>query len=200
MLNNLSKQPEDKILGLGKLYRADERPNKIDLGVGVYKDATGLTPVMRAIKAAEKQLWEVENTKTYTSLAGDAGYHKVMADLVLGDSVDHARLSFAATPGGTGAIHQILELTKMTGNPKVWYSDPTWPNHLSIIKHLEIPSQAYRYFDNATGAIVFDGMMADLETAAEKPQPRAMSSCCTVVATTRPVPTSTTPNGLKLQS
>lgn len=167
MLNNLSKQPEDKIIGLAKLYRADPRGNKIDLGVGVYKDANGVTPVMRAIKTAEKQLWEVENTKTYTALAGDAGYHKVMADLVLGDSVDFDRLSFAATPGGTGAIHQILELTKMSGNPKVWFSDPTWPNHLSIIKHLGIPSQAYRYFDNATGAIVFDGMMADLETADE---------------------------------
>ncbi len=165
MLNNLSKQPEDKILGLAKLYRADDRPNKIDLGVGVYKDANGLTPVMRAIKTAEKQLWDVETTKSYTSLTGDAGFHKVMADLVLGDSVDPARLSFAATPGGTGAIHQIFELTKLSGNPKVWYSDPTWPNHLSIIKHLGVPAQAYRYFDNATGAISFDKMMADLETA-----------------------------------
>lgn len=166
MLNNLHPQPEDKILGLAKLYRADERPHKIDLGVGVYKDQNGLTPVMRAIKAAEKQLWEKEDTKSYTSLTGDAGFHQVMADLVLGDSVARDRLAFAATPGGTGAVHQILELVQLTGgNPTVWVSDPTWPNHLSILKHLKMPTKLYRYFDSENGAVSFDNMMADLETA-----------------------------------
>lgn len=168
MLNNLKPQPEDKILGLAKLYRADERPHKIDLGVGVYKDQDGRTPVMRAIKAAEQKLWEKEDTKTYTSLTGDAGFHEVMADLVLGDSVARDRLSFAATPGGTGAVHQILELVQLTGgSPTIWVSDPTWPNHLSILKHLKMPTRMYRYFDSASGAVSFDDMMADLEAAAE---------------------------------
>ena len=74
MLNNLTQQPEDKILGLAKLYRADDRPNKLDLGVGVYKDATGLTPIFDAVKLAEKQLWESEITKAYTGLAGDPAF------------------------------------------------------------------------------------------------------------------------------
>ncbi len=164
MLNNLKPLPADKILMLSGLFRADERSTKIDLGVGVYKDASGHTPIMRAVKKAEKQLWETEDTKTYTSLPGDAGFHKVMADLVLADSVDHARLSACATPGGTGAIHNVCETIKMA-NPKatIWVSNPTWGNHLSIMKHLGIKFETYDYFDEATCAIDFNGMMASLQ-------------------------------------
>jgi len=164
MLDHLKPQPADKILMLSTLFRADDRDTKIDLGVGVYKDASGHTPIMRAVKAAEKQLWETEDTKTYTSLPGDAGFHKVMADLVLGDSVDRARLACCATPGGTGAIHNVCETIKMA-NPKatVWVSNPTWGNHLSILKHLGIPFQTYDYFDAETCAVDFTGMMASLQ-------------------------------------
>jgi aspartate/tyrosine/aromatic aminotransferase len=164
MLAHLKSQPADKILMLTGLFRADERTTKIDLGVGVYKDANGHTPIMRAVKAAEKQLWEIEDTKTYTSLPGDAGFHKVMADLVLGDSVDRARLSCCATPGGTGAIHNVCETIKMA-NPEatIWVSNPTWGNHLSIMKHLSIPFQTYDYSDEDTCAIDFNGMMASLQ-------------------------------------
>ncbi|MCB1368327.1 MAG: aspartate/tyrosine/aromatic aminotransferase [Rhodobacteraceae bacterium] len=164
MLNKLNKQPEDKILQLMQWYKDDSRDNKIDLGVGVYKDATGLTPVMRAVKKAEQRLWAEETTKTYTALAGDAGFHKVMADLVLADSVPRNRVAAAATPGGTGAIHMVLELAKMA-NPDitVWLSAPTWPNHPSIVRHLGIKMTEYRYFDEAMLAVDFDGMMADLD-------------------------------------
>lgn len=163
MLNQLKKQPEDKILQLMQLFKDDPRPEKIDLGVGVYKDASGLTPVMRSVKKAEAMLWEQETTKTYTALAGDAGFHKVMAELVLGDCVPAARIAAAATPGGTGAIHLALEMVQLaTPDAKVWLSAPTWPNHPSIIKHLGMPMAEYRYFDNATLAVDFDGMMADL--------------------------------------
>lgn len=163
MLNHLKKQPEDKILQLMQLFKDDPRPEKIDLGVGVYKDASGLTPVMRSVKRAEAMLWEQETTKTYTALAGDAGFHKVMADLVLGDCVPANRIAAAATPGGTGAIHLALEMVQLaTPDAKVWLSAPTWPNHPSIIKHLGMPMAEYRYFDSATLAVDFDGMMADL--------------------------------------
>ena len=111
MLNNLKPRPADKILMLSTLFRADDREDKIDLGVGVYKNAEGNTPIMRAVKNAEKQLWNNEDTKTYTSLPGDAGFHKAMGDMLLADSVDHDRVSFCATPGGTGAIHNVLELS-----------------------------------------------------------------------------------------
>ena len=158
MFETLTAQPQDKILALIALFRDDPRADKIDLGVGVYKDATGLTPVMRAVKAAEKTLWEVETTKTYTGLAGEPAFNAAMCDLILG-----APAASVATPGGTGAIRQALELIKMSApTAKVWLSNPTWPNHPSIIKYLGMGAAEYRYFDAVTGGIDFDGLMADL--------------------------------------
>ena len=163
MLGNLKPQAQDKILELMALYRDDPRADKIDLGVGVYKNAEGVTPVMRAVKASEKQLWEAETTKSYTALVGDQGYRDALAGLILGAGFDMGRVASAATPGGTGAVHMALELIKMAAlGARVWVSDPTWPNHLSILKHLGMESTAYRYFDNETRGVDFDGMMADL--------------------------------------
>ncbi len=166
MLENLTQQPPDKIIMLSGMFRADPRPEKIDLGVGVYKDANGNTPIMRAVKKAEQLLWDTETTKSYTALIGDGAFHKVMADLVLGDTVEAERLSFAHAPGGTGAIRQILELIKVASpDATVWMSDPTWPNHPAMVKGVGIPMRTYRYFDADTGAVNFDGMMADLAEA-----------------------------------
>ena len=164
MLSHLQKQPEDKILQLMQLFREDPREAKIDLGVGVYKNAEGVTPVMRAIKKAEKRLWEEETTKSYTALTGDAGYQDVMIELVLGGTVSRERIAAAATPGGTGAIHLCFEMIQ-SANPQatVWLSAPTWPNHPSILKHLGMNMAEYRYFDTATCAVDFDAMMSDLD-------------------------------------
>ena len=111
MLEALNPQPQDKILALIALYRDDPRTDKIDLGVGVYKDATGLTPVMRAVKAAEQKIWETQTTKTYTALAGEPEYRDAMTSLVLGD-LGKGRVASVGTVGGTGAIRQALELGK----------------------------------------------------------------------------------------
>jgi aspartate aminotransferase len=166
MFGALKPQPADKILQLMGQFKADPRADKIDLGVGVYKDATGLTPIMRAVKAAERQLWETQTTKTYTGLAGDPAFNAAIADLVLGDSVSPDRIAAVATPGGTGAVRQAFELLKMARpEATVWVSDPTWPNHLSILKHLGIPTRPYRYFDAESRAVDFAGMMADLGQA-----------------------------------
>ena len=166
MLENLTQQPPDKIIQLSGMFRADERAEKIDLGVGVYKDANGNTPIMRAVKKAEQLLWDVETTKSYTALIGDGGYHTVMADLVLGDSVSRDRLAYAHAPGGTGAIRQILELIKVASPAAtIWMSNPTWPNHPAMIKAMDIPSQTYRYIDPETRTVDFAGMMADLSGA-----------------------------------
>ncbi|MFA5581244.1 MAG: amino acid aminotransferase [Paracoccaceae bacterium] len=164
MLTNLKPQPADKILELMQLYRDDPRETKIDLGVGVYKNAKGETPVMRAIKAAEKQLWESETTKAYTGLAGDPAFAGAMRKLVLNDAVDGARVAAAATPGGTGAVRQALELIRLASpDARVWVSNPTWPNHLSIIRFLGMPMTEYPYFDNATCTVDFDAMMDGLK-------------------------------------
>ncbi len=163
MLTDLKSQPADKILTLMQAFREDPRDNKIDLGVGVYRDKGGKTPVMRAVKAAERQLVEEQQTKAYTGLAGDPAFATVMRSLILADSVDADRVAAVATPGGTGAIRQGLELMQYADRAAtIWISTPTWPNHPSIIKYLGIPSQPYRYFDDATRGVDFDGMMADL--------------------------------------
>ena len=166
MFEKLTEQPPDKILALVQAFKDDPRPTKIDLGVGVYRDAEGRTPIMRAIKTAEKQLWEAEETKAYTGLAGDPAFGQALAGLVLGDAVPMDHVAAAATPGGTGACRQGFDLVRMA-NPdaRVFVSDPTWPNHLSILKHMQMQMVPYRYFDNATGGVDFDGMMADIAAA-----------------------------------
>ncbi|QYK42341.1 MAG: aspartate/tyrosine/aromatic aminotransferase [Paracoccaceae bacterium] len=167
MFDALNAQPQDKILQLISMFRDDPRDGKIDLGVGVYKDATGLTPVMRAVKSAERQLWETERTKTYTGLAGEPDFHAAMARLILGPAAPMDRLAAVATPGGTGALRQAMELIRMASpGARVWLSNPTWPNHPSIIRYLGIPMAEYRYFDAATRGVDAGGMLAELEGVA----------------------------------
>jgi len=165
MLDALKPQVQDKILILIQMFRDDPRADKIDLGVGVYKDAAGLTPVMRAVKAAEKRLWEVETTKTYTGLAGEPAFNAAMLRMILGEVPANA--SSVATPGGTGAIRQALELIRLASpGATVWLSDPTWPNHLSIIRYLGMKMAEYRYFDPVKGSVDVAGMLADLGSVA----------------------------------
>jgi len=166
MLEALKAQPADKILALMKAFKEDPRPEKIDLGVGVYKDAEGRTPVMRAIKTAEKQLWEREETKSYVGLVGDPGFSDALISLILGNAVARDNVAAAATPGGTGAVRQCFEMARMA-NPdlRVFVSDPTWPNHLSILKFMGVEMVPYRYFDGETRGVDFDGMIADLKQA-----------------------------------
>jgi len=164
MFEQLKDLPADKILALMQAYRDDPRDQKIDLGVGVYKDAQGVTPVMRAVKAAEQRIWETQETKAYTGLAGDPVFVDGMIDLVLGGAVARDRVAAITTPGGTGAIRQAMELIRMAApEARVWLSLPTWPNHPSIIKFLGMPMAEYRYFDSATGGVDFSGMLEDLD-------------------------------------
>jgi len=163
MFETLKPSPPDKIIELLEMFRADPRQEKLDLGVGVYKDASGATPVLRAVKAAERRLLETQGTKSYVGILGDLGFVAAMARLALGDAVPADRLAGAQTPGGTGAIRQICELIKRASpGATVWHSDPTWPNHPAILGYLGIPTRTHRYFDPATGGVDFAGMMADL--------------------------------------
>ncbi|WP_375687631.1 aromatic amino acid transaminase [Pseudooceanicola sp. LIPI14-2-Ac024] len=163
MFEQLKEQPADKILALMETFKTDPRNDKIDLGVGVYKNPEGITPVMRAVKAAEQRIWESQETKAYTGLAGDPVFGDAMIGLVLGDAVSRDQVSAVATPGGTGAVRQAFELIRMA-NPgaRIFVSDPTWPNHLSILKYLGMETVMYRYFDSASGGVDFGGMMEDL--------------------------------------
>ena len=166
MFETLKPQPVDGIMAIAKAYREDPRDTKIDLGVGVYKDATGLTPIMRSVKEAEQLLWEAQNTKVYTGLIGDPAFGDAMIGLVLGDAVPRANIAAAATPGGTGAVRQAFEMVKMARpDARVFVSNPTWPNHISILEYLGMETVRYRYFDDETRGVDFDGMMADLRQA-----------------------------------
>ena len=163
MLGNLPAFSADGILKIKEQLQSDPRPHKIDLGVGVYKDASGATPIMRAVKRAERMLWEVETTKSYTSLPGDPAYLAAMRQLILGDAIEAGRVAAIATPGGTGAVRQGFELLQMARpSARVFVTSPTWGNHLSILSYLGIETVPFRYFDPATHRVDTAGMIADL--------------------------------------
>ena len=166
MFETLKQQPADKILALVQKFKDDPTPHKIDLGVGVYKNAQGVTPVMRAVKTAEHQLWQQETTKSYVGLTGDPAFSDAVIDMVLGDAVPRGTVAAAATPGGTGAVRQAFELAKLANSDvRVFVSNPTWPNHISILAYLGIEMVPFRYFDAATCGLDFEGMMSDLAEA-----------------------------------
>ncbi|WP_323009098.1 amino acid aminotransferase [Paracoccus sp. (in: a-proteobacteria)] len=178
MLGNLKPQAPDKILALMGEFKADPRQGKIDLGVGVYKDATGHTPIMRAVRAAEQRMLETETTKTYASLSGEPEFQKAMGELILGEGLKPETTATLATVGGTGAIRQALELARMA-NPdiRVFVSDPTWPNHVSIMNFMGLPVQTYRYFDAETRGVDFEAMKADI-SATKKGDVVLLHGCC----------------------
>lgn len=133
MFETLKPAPTDKILALIGLYRADPRPNKVDLGVGVYKDSAGKTVVMRAVREAEKRLFQSQDTKTYLGLAGDTAFNAAMIGLVFGDGADTGRIRAVQAPGGSGALRLVAELLqRLRPGATVWMSDPTWPNHQQV--------------------------------------------------------------------
>lgn len=163
MFTDLSPSSPDKIIALMADFAADPRPDKVDLGVGVYRDPTGKVPVMAAVKAAERRIWDSQDTKSYISFTGDQGFIDAMVAMVLSDAVPKDRISGIATPGGTGAVRQVLELVRhMTPGARIWITEPSWPNHAAIVDYLGLARRGYRYLDPEAGAVDRDGMRTDL--------------------------------------
>ncbi|RWD33325.1 MAG: aspartate/tyrosine/aromatic aminotransferase [Mesorhizobium sp.] len=178
MFETLQPAPADKILALIGLYRADPRPGKVDLGVGVYKDRDGRTPVMRAVREAEKRLLQGQDTKTYLGLAGDTAFDTAMAKLTFGDNADLSRIRTAQAPGGSGALRLVAELLQRTrAGATVWLSDPTWPNHMPVMRAAGLQIRDYPYFDAASGSVRFKDMVAALRTA-ERGDVVLLHGCC----------------------
>jgi len=178
MFETLQPAPADKILALIGLYRNDPRPGKVDLGVGVYKDIDGRTPVMRAVREAEKRLLASQDTKTYLGLAGDTGFNAAMIKLAFGEKADHSRIRAAQAPGGSGALRLVAELLQRTrAGATVWLSDPTWPNHPPVMRAAGLKVRDYPYFDAASGTVRFDDMLAALKTA-ESGDVVMLHGCC----------------------
>jgi len=166
MFETLTAAPPDKIIALMGQFREDPRPGKIDLGVGVYKDAKGGTPIMAAVRAAEKLLYERQSTKTYVGMAGDMLFNAAMIGLVFGKDADRARIRAAQAPGGSGALRILAELiARAKPDATVWLSDPTWPNHVPLVRAAGVTTKDYPYFDATTGMVRFDAMMDALKKA-----------------------------------
>lgn len=164
MFETLKKAPADKIFALLAEFRADARPDKVDLGIGVYKDAEGSTPIMQAVKKAEHLLVATEDTKTYVGVAGNKGFCDAVAGLVLDSVIDTDTTAAVQAPGGTGALWVLLQtLKRARPDARVLLSDPTWPNHKPVCDAVGYASDTYPYFDAATGTVRFEQMLACLD-------------------------------------
>jgi aspartate/tyrosine/aromatic aminotransferase len=165
MFETLSAGEPDAILALIGEYREDKRPGKLDLGVGVYKDETGSTPVMRAVRKAETRQIADQETKTYLGLAGDAAFNKAITEVALGKEFDDTRLRAIQTPGGSGAIRILSDLlAHARSKATIWVSDPTWANHVPTFEAAGLVVRSYPYFDVDSGQVRFDAMMELLRT------------------------------------
>ena len=171
MFEALKPLPQDAILAMMASYHKDSHPQKIDLGIGVYKDDQGNTPIMQAVQLAEAKLIETEITKSYTAPAGSAKYNELMAALVFGENhqvLSEQRVISAQTPGGCGALRMGAEFLKgCSRDSRVWVSNPTWANHIPLIEGAGLAIAEYPYYDYSNKAIQFDAMLSALEGAAE---------------------------------
>ncbi len=156
----------DSLLKLIALANADSRADKIDVGVGVYRDGQGRTPVMRAVKAAEKKLWETQDSKGYLGSAGDVLFPELLKPIVLGPHASDERIVGVQTPGGCGAIRLGFQLVQRA-NPsaRVLIGLPTWPNHVPIVSACPLEIVEYPYYDRDGRRIRFDATMAAIEAA-----------------------------------
>ncbi|MEH6357623.1 MAG: amino acid aminotransferase [Pseudomonadales bacterium] len=169
MFENLPLLPADPILGLMDAFRNDSNPNKIDLGVGVYKTEQGDTPVLESVKQAERDILASEQTKLYIGPAGAPAFGVAIQNLLLGENhpaLADNRVSVLQTPGGSGALRVAAELAKKANpNATIWVSDPTWGNHIPLLRDTGLQIKTYPYYDVANHGINFDAMLETLAQA-----------------------------------
>jgi aromatic-amino-acid transaminase len=165
MFESLETAAPDAIFAVMAAVRADSRPHKIDLSIGVYHDRERRSPIMRAVREAERRLLETEATKSYLALAGHDRFNAGMTALVFGD-LARDRIRAAQTPGGTGAVRVLAELVKRARpDARLWLSAPTWPNHPPIMRAAGLETRTYPYFDPSTNDVQVDAMLAALGEA-----------------------------------
>lgn len=182
MFDRLSMLPSDPILGLIGQYNADTNPHKIDLGVGVYRDAEGHTPILQTVKKAESTLWQTEQTKAYIGPAGNQAFNDAVLALILGGDhsalVDHRAVAMQ-TPGGCGALRVAAELiVAANSSAKIWVSDPTWGNHVPLLGDSGLQIDTYPYYDYDNHSVRFDDMIATLSESASAGDLVLVHACC----------------------
>ncbi len=159
-LADLDPVKSDSLLALIALANADSRPEKIDVGVGVYKDGSGVTPVMRSVKTAEKLLWERQASKAYLGGAGDVKFPTLIAPILLGPHAADERILGLQTPGGCGALALALKLIAVASpDARVLIGLPTWPNHVPLAVGAGLDAVTYDYYDRDARTVQFDAMM-----------------------------------------
>jgi aromatic-amino-acid transaminase len=164
MFETLSPQPNDPLLALIGLFKADPRADKVDLGVGVYRDETGATPILRAVKEAERRILAEQVSKSYVAPEGDLEFVRLLWEVVAGGgSKVHA--SGVQTPGGSGALRLASELIGRSGTGRIWLGLPSWPNHAGIFSAAGLQIETYPYFDVPSQTILFDRMIDALGRA-----------------------------------
>ena len=166
MLDRLNAVAADPILGIIAAHAADDNPKKIDLGIGVYKDEGGNTPILKCVKKAEQILEQTETSKTYLGPPGVAGFNSAMSSLIFGDdsaAMREERVRTIQTPGGTGALRVGADLINAAlPGCTIWVSDPTWANHNAVFSAAGLNIETYPYFDSETSDLRFDDMMTVL--------------------------------------
>lgn len=169
MLEQLEQMPADPILGLAAACRADARPDKVDLTVGIYMDEQGVCPVFAAVQEAQRLLAQEEVSKAYLPPAGDPLFNQGIQRLVLAEdcsALADGRVTSIQTPGGCGALRIGAEVIHAAApNARVWVSDPTWPVHIPLLGSVGLPLQTYRYYEPLTHGVDFEGMVEDLKAA-----------------------------------
>jgi aspartate/tyrosine/aromatic aminotransferase len=167
----LDLAPADPILGLTETFKADTHPDKINLGVGVYQDATGKTPILKAVTEAETRLLATETSKSYLSIPGVPEVATYTQELLFGEGhaiIRDQRAKSAQTPGGTGALRVAADfLLRAAPKATVWISNPSWANHQAIFEAAGFEVKHYRYYDKASQGLDGQGFMADLEGVAQ---------------------------------
>lgn len=163
----LKAQAQDPLLALMAEFRNDPRSGKIDLGVGMYRDASGITPVMRAVKAAERILLETQTTKGYMGSEGDPVFVELLKPIVFGETFAQSdRIMGLQTPGGTGALRLGAELiATVRPRAKVWLGEPTWPNHRPLLTAARLAVEGFKHFDKTSQTLLFDETMGALARA-----------------------------------
>jgi aspartate/tyrosine/aromatic aminotransferase len=160
---SLSPRPADAILGLIAEYKKDPRPQKIDLGIGVYRTVDGETPVLDVVKQAERRILESQTSKGYLGTAGEPAFNAAMQSLIFADSVSSDRLTTVQTPGGSGSLRVAASLLQQfTTVSPVWVSDPTWSNHVPLLGGAGLELKPYPYYDTDKHVIRVDAMLETL--------------------------------------
>lgn len=178
MFESLKQVPPDAILGLIAEHANDPREQKIDLGVGVYRDATGETPVLEVIKAAEQRLIDTQDSKAYIGSAGDPGFNGRMQALTFADSVSGDRLATLQAPGGSGSLRVAASLIlRARSDAAVWVSDPTWANHVPLLGGAGLKLEPYPYYDADGNTLRIDAMLETLR-GAPKGDIVLLHACC----------------------